>query len=170
MVYIDFDGVILDTEKLLFKEWRMNPNRLNLPEGEKIKYMQRADWNYIINNSPAINNSIDYLKKMNSENNAILTKIHSMENEGYAKFKWIRENGIILPITFVPFYCKKTDIVNACGNILIDDCLKNLDDWTKMGGEGIFFDMNDDNVDSWQQKNVKGYQKVLSLSKLNNFK
>ena len=38
MVYIDFDGVILDTEGLLFEEWRKNPNRHFLPESEKIKY------------------------------------------------------------------------------------------------------------------------------------
>lgn len=39
MIYIDFDGVILDTEKILFEEWRKNPNRGNLPEIEKIKYI-----------------------------------------------------------------------------------------------------------------------------------
>ena len=51
MVYIDFDGVILDTEGLLFEEWRKNPNIHNLTENDKIKYIQKSDWNYIINNS-----------------------------------------------------------------------------------------------------------------------
>lgn len=168
MIYIDFDDVILDTETLLFKEWRANPNSFDLPESEKIKYIQKANLNYIITNSPVINNSLDYLKKMNPKYNAILTKIHSMENEAYAKFKWLRDKGIILPIIFVPFYCKKSDIVNASGNILIDDCLKNLDDWVEMSGKGISFDMNNDNIDSWQQPNAKGYQKILSLSKFKN--
>ena len=48
MLYIDFDGVILDTEPLLFEEWRKNPNRHSLPESEKIKYLQKCNWNYII--------------------------------------------------------------------------------------------------------------------------
>ena len=31
MLYIDFDGVILDTEDLLFEKWRENPDRNFMP-------------------------------------------------------------------------------------------------------------------------------------------
>ena len=51
MLCIDFDGVILDTELLLFEEWRKNPNRHSLPEIEKIKYIQNSDWKHIIYDS-----------------------------------------------------------------------------------------------------------------------
>ena len=34
-LYIDFDGVILDTEDLLFEDWRKIPNHKNLSEEEK---------------------------------------------------------------------------------------------------------------------------------------
>jgi len=165
MLYIDFDGVILDTDELLFEEWRKNPNRHSLPEIEKIKYIQNSDWNYIINNSEIINDSIYYLKQMDYNQSAILTKIHSLTNEGVAKIKWLKEKDVKQSIILVPFMVKKTDMVDACGNILIDDCLKNLDDWAINNGKPILFDINNDDYDSWQQPNVKKYQKVLDLSK-----
>ena len=90
MLYIDFDGVILDTEPLLFEEWRKNPNRHLLSESEKIKYMKKNNWNYIINNSDIINNTIYYLKQMNSSDSYILTKVHSLQNESVEKIKRLR--------------------------------------------------------------------------------
>ena len=168
MVYIDFDGVILDTEGLLFDEWRKNPNRHNLTEDDKIKYIQRADWNYIINNSEIINDSIYYLKHMDYNKSVILTKIHSSSNEGVSKVRWLRNQGVKQSIILVPYMVKKTDMVAASGNILVDDCLKNLDDWVCDNGIPLFFDINNDGYDSWQQLNVKKYKKVLDLSKIRN--
>ena len=164
MIYIDFDGVILDTEDLLFEEWRKNPNRRLLPESEKIKYMQQADWNYILNNSEIINDSLYYLSQMDPKESFILTKIHSIENEGYEKIDWIRKNGIQQPVILVQKKKKKTDMVDARNNILIDDCLKNLEDWENNNGNPIFFDMDNDDYDSWHEKNVKCYKKVMDLS------
>ena len=121
MLYIDFDGVILDTEPLLFEKWRENPYRHLLPREEKIKYIQTVDWEYIINNSSVINDAIYYLKQMDPTKTAILTKIHSMENEGVAKVKWRVSNNIKQPIILVPYLVNKTDMVDAKGNILVDD-------------------------------------------------
>ena len=166
MLYIDFDGVILDTEGPLFKEWRKNPNRHNLGEEVKIKYIQEIDWNYVLNNSEIINDSIYYLKQMNPEKSFILTKIHSLENEGLAKVRWIRDKNIKQNIILVPYMLNKSDMVHAKENTLVDDSLKNLEDWENNGGYPVFFDMDDDNYDSWHQPNHQGYQKVLNLSKL----
>lgn len=165
VLYIDFDGVILDTEGLLFEEWRKNSDRHKLSEMEKIRYIQNSDWDYIINNSDIINDSIYYLKHIDPSQSNILTKIHSLDNEGMAKIKWLRENGVKQNIILVPYMFKKTDVVDANGNVLIDDCLKNLDHWVNANGYPVFFDINDDGYDSWQQPNIKKYQKVLDLSK-----
>ena len=165
MVYIDFDGVILDTEEQLFKEWRKNPNRHLLPSIEKIKYIQNEDWNYILNNSEVMNDSIYYLKEMDPNKSAILTKVHSLENEAFAKIEWIRKNDIKQNIFFVPYNKKKSDVVLAQDNILIDDCLKNLDEWVHNNGNGIFFDYNNDGYDSWDKPNIKSYPSINNLSK-----
>lgn len=169
MRYIDFDGVILDTEDLLFEEWRKNPNRHLLPPMAKIQYIHDADWKYILENSPEINDSFYILKNLNPNQNAILTKIHSMSNEGYSKIKFIRNKGIEIPIYLVPYPKKKTDIVEAYGNILVDDGLRNLDEWVEAGGYPMFFDKEETNIDPWGQHNTKGYQRVLRIdTKKNN--
>ena len=165
MVYIDFDGVILDTEGLLFEEWRKLPNHHLLSEEEKIKYIQKVDWSHVLKHSLPINDSLYYLGEMDPNQSFILTKIHSLENEGVAKIRWIREMGIKQSVILVPYLLKKTDMVDAKDNILIDDCLNNLDDWIENDGYPILFDMNDDNYDSWNQLNRKNYPKVFSLSK-----
>lgn len=168
MLYIDFDGVILNTEILLFEEWKKIPNRHSLSEAEKIKYIQNSDWDYIVNNSEVINDSIYYLKEMDPSMTAILTKIHS-EKEGAAKLRWAEINGILQKVILVPYNLKKTDVVNASGNILVDDCLKNLYEWEDNHGTPILFDIDDDNIDSWHEPNIKGYEKVKSLSKYRRF-
>jgi hypothetical protein len=164
MLYIDFDGVILDTEDLLFEEWRKNPNRHSLPEIEKIKYIQRADWPFILNNSEVMNDSLYYLKHMDPNTSFILTKVHSLTNEGSSKIKWIRRQGIEQSVILVPYDTKKCDVVDAKGNILVDDCLKNLDEWALKKGSPIFFDYDNDNYDSWNQPNVKSYTRIRDLS------
>ena len=164
MLYIDFDGVILDTEQLLFEEWRKNPDRHLLPESEKIKYIQNSDWNYIINNSDIINDSIYYLNNMDPSKTFILTKIHS-QFEGVQKIIWLRNNGVKQSVILVPYKLKKIDMVDAKDNILIDDCLKNLYEWKQCDGKPVLFDIDNDGYDSWHQPNKENYPKVLSLSK-----
>lgn len=163
MTYIDFDGVILDTDELLFEEWRKLPNRDLLPEREKIKYIQKANWEYILYNSDIINDSIYYLKQMNPKTTFILTKVHSLTNEASAKIKWLREQGVQQNALIVPYDLNKNLVGIAKGNILVDDCIKNLRDWEKNGGYPILFDIDDDGYDSWNKPNINGYQKVMSL-------
>ena len=165
MTYIDFDGVILDTEKLLFEEWRKNPNHYLLSEKEKVEYIKQANWHFVLNNSPVINDALYYLRYMDPNTSFILTKIHSDSNEGDGKIKWLRQKKIKQRIILVPYYLRKVDMVDARNNILIDDSLKNLEEWANHGGIPIFFDIDNDNYDSWQQPNTKDYPKVLNLSR-----
>ena len=165
MNYIDFDGVILDTEELLFEDWRKIPDRHNLPEEAKIKYIQERDWKYIVSNSPAINDSIYVLKQLDPAKNRILTKTHSFENEAGAKLWWREVNGIRVPMIIVPYQYKKTEIVSAYGNTLTDDGLFNLDEWKEAGGIPYLFDKDDTNQDSWHRPNINNYPRVKSLHK-----
>lgn len=164
MLYIDFDGVILDTEELLFEDWRKIKDRHLLPETEKIKYIKNRNWDYILNNSPIINDSIYYLNNMNPNETFILTKVHSLENEASAKIRWLRNQKVKQTIIPVPHDIKKSDVVDPYNNILVDDSLFNLEEWEELGGIPILFDINNDNYDSWNKPNIKEYKKVLDLS------
>ena len=164
MRYIDFDGVIIDTEDLLFEEWRKIPNIEYLTEEDKIEYVKMANWKYIIENSPIINDSIYILKNIDPNNSTILTTVHSIENEAYEKIIFLRKNGVKQQIITVPYTIKKNEMVIAKDNILIDDSLRNLTYWQIDGGYPMFFDKKENNIDSWGNYNDKSYQRVLKIN------
>lgn len=159
--YVDCDGVIFDSEFWLFDdEYR----RLKIQdEFNKIKYIQARDWYEILTKSEVISDAINILKEMREV--AILTKVHSMENEGVAKIKFLRELGVRNEIILAPFTVKKTDVVNPFGNILVDDTVHNLDDWKEKGGIPIFFNKDNLDVDGWGRTNTD-YPKIKSLDYL----
>ena len=65
MIYIDFDGVILDTEDLMFEEWRKNPNRHSLPETDKIEYLKNVGIDVILFDAP-YNKKCEDLRRVSS--------------------------------------------------------------------------------------------------------
>ena len=163
MRYIDFDGVIMESEKLLFEEWIKRPNWKELPEEEKVKYIINQNWKYILENSSDINDSLYILKHMDPNENMVLTRVHSLDNEGKEKILFLRNKGIKVPVILAPYPLKKNEIVCAKNNILVDDSLKNLEEWEKDGGYPLFFDKKENNIDSWDMYNEKGYQRVLRI-------
>lgn len=161
ITYIDFDGVVFDTDKLLFDS---NYYKAKLDKDfNKQKYVQNIDWYNLILNSEEINNAIKILKEL--KKSIILTKVNSLNNEGVAKIRILRELEIKNNIILVPFICKKTDIVDAYGNVLVDDTVHNLDDWKKDKGIPIFFNKDNLDIDNWNNVN-KEYKKIKSLEYL----
>ena len=163
--YIDFDDVILNTQDLLFEEYRMFKKQGIYVN--KIKYMQEYDWYNLLCRCEVIGNAIEILKSMKEA--IILTKVHSMGNEAVAKIKYLRENGVKNDIIISPYQVKKSMVANPFGNILVDDNVSNLDDWSKAGGIPIFFNKDGLDFDSWGMHNDK-YIKIKTLEELKNIK
>ena len=162
--YIDFDGVIKDTYYPLFEDyWERKKNGEYVDDTE---HVIRKDWIYVLEKSPIINDAIRILNEL--EDTSILTRVHSLENEGVAKIKDLRELGAKCDIILVPYQVKKTDVVSANGNILVDDAVFNLDEWTLAGGKSIFFDNKGTNVDGWGVENTK-YVRTRSLDILKKY-
>lgn len=111
-IYIDFDGVILDTDTTI-------DNIIKDSGIDKKEYIRSCDWDNILNNTDVINNSIKYLRDSKLDIN-LLSKISTLE-EGIAKVKYLRDNGVDMNINLVPSKISKSEIVNPKGNILIDD-------------------------------------------------
>ena len=164
MRYIDFDGVILDTEALVFEEWKKNPLRFRLTQEEKIEYIKNQDWERIINEAPVINDSIYLLKQMNPTKSAILARVYSLENEAMLKIMYLRDKGIRQDIILVPYYYVKTDIVNPLGSILVDASICDLKNWQSKGGLPLFFDKNNTNIDSRGVENTFEFQRVRKIN------
>lgn len=164
MIYVDFDSVIMDTYLPIFREYHERIKNGDFVDD--VKWVQTRDWNEVLRESKEINEAFKYLKER--EDATILTKIHSMDNEGKAKIEFVREKGLKNDIILVPYQFKKTDIVKAKGNVLIDDAINNLDDFRINGGIGIFFNKDNLDYDGWGIKNTR-YVKVRSLNILRKF-
>ncbi len=160
MTYIDFDDVIMDTYQAVFGDYQKTD--ANGEFIDDILHVKNKDWNKVLKESLIINNSIDIIKSLDINKVSILTRVHSLTNEGSNKIKFLRELGVKCPIILVPYDLKKIDIVPVEGNILIDDLLFNLDEWNEAGGISIFFNKNNDNKDGFGIENTK-YRKVNSL-------
>jgi hypothetical protein len=154
-IFIDFDGVIFDTEK------RVVERKNQKPDMSWNEFFEELDWFQLLEESKVINNAIDYILKgqTRSEQLFILTKIHTLV-EMEAKTKLLRNKKIEVPILFVPPHVKKSQIyLPNNGEILIDDSIKNLIDWEQNGGNSIYF--NEDLESVSQFKTIKTLSIVL---------
>lgn len=63
-IYIDFDGVILDTWEVIFKKYYEKFNTTEIYEDKIKKLMLIIGWDYILDNSKEINCSLKKLKRL----------------------------------------------------------------------------------------------------------
>ncbi len=163
-IYIDFDGVILDTWEVIFKEYQRKYNTKDIIEENLKNIMLEIGWNYILKESREINNSLEKIIHLQKNQKVcILSKINSDE-EKHKKREYLLNNGIDT-MCFVPYNTSKTQFVNAKDNILIDDDLENLNDWLEQGGISIYFNEQLNNYDSYENKNEK-FIIINDLSKI----
>ena len=156
-IYVDFDGVILDTDSIIDKEYSKCKN---ITRGDFVK---NYDWFSLVHRALQINDSLNNLRNTKYET-FILSKVSSL-NEGIAKVNFLRDNEVNVNIHLVPTSISKSDMVNPEGNILIDDKVYNLDEWVKNGGIGLFFNKDNNDYDVRGKKNTK-YRKISNLDLL----
>lgn len=154
-IYLDFDGVILDTDSVIYQEY------VKIPGMDRRKFAQSYDWFKLMDDKLIIHNSLNMIKKSKYEI-ILLSKISSI-NEGQAKIKYLRSKEIDIDINLVPVGFDKCDAVCALGNILIDDKVVNLDAWSKKGGISIYFNKDDNDIDIHGDRNSL-YPKISDLS------
>lgn len=151
-IYIDFDGVILDTWAVITKEYYKKFEGPSIDQCEIKKTMLDIGWEKIIKNSREINESINKIKLLSETYDiCILSKINSV-NEKEEKTKFLL-NNTIKDMCFVPYESSKTQYVDVRNNILIDDDIVNLEEWSKQGGRSIFFNEDLNSFDSYGNKN-----------------
>jgi hypothetical protein len=141
-LYIDFDGVILDTINTTYQI--MESINLDRSDDENTKkFYSTVDWAHIIEITPEINDALSCIKKIIDSKRfdiAILTHVHSLD-ELAEKLKFIRYHFNEITVIGVPKLVPKTQMVNAKNSILIDDYAGNLRDWSSAGGIGVRFSL-----------------------------
>ncbi len=157
-LYIDFDGVILDTITPSYN--KMQEIGIDSKNAEKvIEYYENVDWKEFIKESPEINDGLECIKKIfesNKYNVSILTHVTSL-NEALAKIHFIRKTIKEITIIPVPKKISKTKMVNVNNSILIDDYAGNLKEWEEEGGIAVKFST---------KLNGKGYRVIDKLDQI----
>lgn len=160
-IFIDLDGVILDSEKRMLErkyDLGLRDHKNEEEFGQYFEYtnLHPEEWNYILKEAKPINNSVEIIKELESLKRkiAILTKIHTLQ-EMKVKMEVLRENQkITCPVIFVPPGVKKHQMIIPNTQLLVDDSPKNINSWIENGGVGLIFDPSIDH---------DTYEKVRSL-------
>ena len=150
--FIDFDGVILDSQDHFQNDMKDNIN-LN----DWMEYLNSINWNTFIRECREIDESLTVLEKLQQLNKlkAIITTIHSFD-EGREKTLFIRENKILVPVLYVLPGQKKCDIyLPNINDYLIDDKEKNCEDWILAGGNALLFDTHSEKTNKKKIKTLK---------------
>lgn len=156
--YIDCDGVILDTKNKMEREY-LTLKKEN-PTLKREIYVSQINWNAFLREALVLNDAIYLLREYNPTDINILTEIYSLE-EASAKVCYFKEHHVSNNIIFVPHGLLKTNIVQARGNILVDDSDSNLKDWEHSGGYS--FALTDEESDYLK---IKTLDEVLDSDKL----
>jgi len=158
-LYIDFDGVIMDTIRVTYD--MVNRLEINIEDFEKMsEFYENLNWKKVLSLTPIINDGFNCIKRLQDSkkfNIAILTHVNS-QDEAVAKINYIRKYTKEVTVIPVPREVSKTKMCKIEGSILVDDYSGNLKDWEKEGGIGIQFstDLNKD----------KGFEVIDKLDKL----
>lgn len=154
-LYIDFDGVILDTITPLYEECE----KKQIPKEKLTEFYETYPWHTIIDDKYIINEGIEDIQKIidsNKFNLAILTHINSL-NEAILKVKYLRKYFKDITIIPVPKAISKTQMIHTKDSILIDDYAGNLREWKAAGGIGIRFN---------QEGKGKGFESIKNLREI----
>lgn len=154
-LYIDFDGVILDTMTPIFEDYKKS----NITKDTEKEFFINYPWHNIINDNYIIGDAINDIYKIlesNKFNLAILTHINSL-NEGVLKINYLRKYFKDITIIPCPKEIPKTKMIETKDAILIDDYAGNLRDWEKEGGIPVRFSL---------KGNGKGFKTVKELKEI----
>ena len=158
-LYIDFDGVIVDTIRVTYDMLdRLGIDRSDFEKMSEFYY--NLNWKQLLSLTPIINDSFNCIQKISNSNKfniAVLTHVNSLD-EAIAKVNYIRKYVKNVTIIPVPREISKTKMIDAKDSILVDDYSGNLKEWEEAGGIGIQFstDLNKD----------KGFKVIDRLDKI----
>lgn len=140
-LYIDFDGVIMDTIPYLYAALNKEGIDPRVNDEAAINFFSTYDFRNVIKDEYILNDSINCIQKIIDSSLFdvhILTHVISLK-EGVVKINYLRKYFKEITIIIVPKEINKTDVLNAKDAILIDDYPINLEIWEKAGGIGVRF-------------------------------
>ena len=147
-LYIDFDGVILDTIDVSYKE--ILNSKIDLNDNDKVQEVYNTmGWGKLINKSKPINDSINCIKKLiDSKLYDVTILTHVISNDEIrVKDKFLRDNFDEIDVIYVNKKHDKCDVVDCYNTVLVDDYMDNLGKWEAKGGIPVKFSTTDKQYD-----------------------
>lgn len=139
-LYIDFDGVILDTISHSYE--LLEKANIPIVDSEEVRcFYANMDWKTLLETSPQINDSIECIQKIIDSKRfdvSILTHVNSLQ-EVIEKVIYIRKFFKDITVIPVPKAISKTKMVQTAGSVLIDDYDGNLREWLTEEGISVKF-------------------------------
>ncbi len=160
-LYIDFDGVVLDTIPVLYEKLGIDKSGVDSGnQEEKIAKFANFDYRNVIQDKYILNDSVNCIKKLLKSKRfeiSFLSHVHSLD-EAIVKTKFLRRHfKDDITIIIVPGKISKTKMVHSEGAILVDDFSSNLREWEEVGGIAVRFNT---------KLESKGYKVIDRLDKL----
>lgn len=160
-LYIDFDGVVMDTIPTLYKACEEAGIDMS-NEREKSLFFSVYDFGKIINDDYMLNDSINSIRKLVESGMfeiSILTHVNSLK-EGVVKIEYIRKYFKEITVILVPKEISKTKVVHSEDAILVDDYSGNLKEWEENGGIAVRFSKD---LESHGYKVVNRLDKLIKM-------
>jgi hypothetical protein len=160
-LYIDFDGVVLDTIPPLYDALEASGYDVT-EELQRREFFAHFDFSSIINDDFILNDSVKCINKLIKSKRfeiSFLTHINSL-TEGVVKVEYLRRHFKDITIILVPKEISKTKMIHSEGAILVDDFAGNLEEWEEAGGIAVRFSKE---LESHGFKVIDRLDKLLNL-------
>ena len=135
-LYLDFDGVILNTIDVTYEMFKKNNEYDDINE-----FYKNLDWDYVLSISTPINDSINAIHKLVKSglyDVHILTHFNT-EKEARSKKRFDKKELDNVKLITVIKGVNKCEVVDCENAVLVDDYMGNLELWQSKGGIPIKF-------------------------------
>ena len=137
--FIDFDGVILDTQVEIDRLFYEHGGVINEDWDKFLKY--EIDWERLLNDSKVIDDSLNILKTLykNDKKVSVFSRVFSLR-EAQSKLTYLRDNNVLVDFVICPGRTRKSEvIVPNINRFLVEDSISNAMDWKDNNGVELFF-------------------------------
>ena len=170
-LYLDFDGVILNTIDVTYEMFKKNNEYDDINE-----FYKNLDWDYVLSISSPINDSINAIHKLVKSglyDVHILTHFNT-EKEARSKKRFDKKELDNVKLITVIKGVNKCEVVDCENAVLVDDYMGNLVLWQANGGIPIKFSDKGKKYDIMSISNltelIDRYDEICSLVETNNKK
>ena len=143
ILYCDCDGVILNTIQVAFSIMREHGCNLGNRQEVDAFFRNYIDWKEIFNRAEIINDAINQLRYIRKSglfgDVMILSKLSGGYDEERLKRALFAKTLPMVRVITLQYGLNKGSVVNASGNILVDDEIGNCEMWRKENGTAILF-------------------------------